>query len=89
MDGRTDGWTDGQSANLKCPLASPVVTKKEKMMVTCLQNKSYVNTVGKQKIVHNKQFPLFQSVFYPFEMLSAFFIKFEIVICKLFQFGRV
>ena len=29
------------------------------------------------------------SVFYPFEELSANFIKFEIVVCKLFQFGQV
>ena len=30
------------------------------------------------------------SVFYPFgKKRFAFFIKFEIVVCKLFQFGRV
>ena len=29
------------------------------------------------------------SVFFPFGELSAIFIKFEIVVCKLFQFGRV
>ena len=28
-------------------------------------------------------------VFYPFEELSTIFIKFEIVVCKLFQFGPV
>ena len=29
------------------------------------------------------------SVFYPFEELSAIFVKMKIVICKLFQFGKV
>ena len=29
------------------------------------------------------------SVFYPNKELPAIFIKFEIVICQLFQFGRV
>ena len=28
-------------------------------------------------------------VFYPFGELSAIFIKFEVVVCKLFHFGRV
>ena len=30
-----------------------------------------------------------RSVYYPFAELSDIFIKFEIVVCKLFQFGRV
>ena len=34
-------------------------------------------------------FSLSHSVFYPFEEISAIFINFEIVVCKLFQFGRV
>ena len=34
-------------------------------------------------------FSFSHSVFYPFEELSSVFIKFEIVVCKLFQFGRV
>ena len=34
-------------------------------------------------------FSFSQSVFNPFRELSAIFIKFKIVVCKLFQFGRV
>ena len=34
-------------------------------------------------------FSFSHSVFYPYRELSAIFIKFEIVICKLFQFERV
>ena len=49
----------------------------------------FENTVGKGEIAHNEQFLLSPSVFYPFEELSAILIKFEIVVCKLFQFGRV
>ena len=36
---------------------------------------------------NKKSFSL--SVFYPFEELPANLIKFEIVVCKLFHFGRV
>ena len=34
-------------------------------------------------------FSFSHSVFYPFGELSAIFIKFEIVVCKLFQIGNV
>ena len=55
----------------------------------CLQYKSYENTMGKGEIAHNEQFFLFPQFFHPFGELSAIFIKFEIVICKLFQLERV
>ena len=61
-----------------------------------LQYKSFENTVGKGEIARNKQFLLVtsnfsfsHSVFYLFEELSAIFVKFEIVICKPFQFEKV
>ena len=38
-------------------------------------------------ILSNSSFS--HSVFYPFAELPAIFMKFEIVVCKLFQFGRV
>ena len=48
------------------------------------------NTEGKgEKIARNKQFLPFHSIFYLSEDLPAIFIKFEIVVCKLLQFGRV
>ena len=56
---------------------------------TCLQYKSFENTVGKGEISRNEQFLLFHSVFYLLEELSAIFIKLEIIVCKLLQFGRV
>ena len=43
----------------------------------------------KEKLLVMRYFSFSHSVFYPFEDLSAVFFKFEIVICKLFQFGRV
>ena len=43
----------------------------------------------KEKLLETSNFSFFNSVFYPFEELSAIFIKFEIVICKLFQFESV
>ena len=50
---------------------------------------SFENTVGKGEIASNEQFLLFPSVFYPVGELSAIFIEFTVVVCKLFLFGRV
>ena len=63
---------------------------KQALVFTCLQYKSFENPVGKGEITHNEQFLLFwQFFFYPFGELSAIFIKFKIVVCKLLQFGWV
>ena len=43
----------------------------------------------KEKFLVTSNFSFSHSVFYPFGKLSAIFIKFEIVVDKLFQFGRV
>ena len=43
----------------------------------------------KEKLLVASNFSFSHSVLCPFEELSAVFFKFEIVVCKLFQFGRV
>ena len=43
----------------------------------------------KEKLLITSSFSFSHSVFYPFGELSAIFIKFEIVVCKLFQSGLV
>ena len=43
----------------------------------------------KEKLLVTSNFSFSNSVFFPIGELSAIFIKFEIVICKLFQFGKV
>ena len=43
----------------------------------------------KEKLLITSNFYIFHIVFYPFGELSAIFIKFEIVVCKLLQFGRI
>ena len=43
----------------------------------------------KEKLFVTSNFSFSSSVFYSFGALSAIFINFEIVVCKLFQFGRV
>ena len=43
----------------------------------------------KKKLLISSNFSFSQSVFFPFGEFSAIFIKFEIVVCKLFQLGRV
>ena len=56
----------------------------------CLQYKSTDNTAEKGEIALNEQFLLFpHSVFVHSENSLPIFIKFEIVVCKLFEFGRV
>ena len=42
----------------------------------------------KEKLLVKSNFSISQSVFYPFGELSAIFNKSEIVVCKLFQFGK-
>ena len=43
----------------------------------------------KEKLLVTSNFSFSHSVFYPFEEVSAIFIKFVIVVCKVFQFGQV
>ena len=43
----------------------------------------------KEKLLVRSNFSFSHSVFYLFWGLSAIFIKFKIVVCQLFQFGRV
>ena len=43
----------------------------------------------KEKLLRTSNFSFSHSVFYPFGKLSAIFINFKIVVCKLFQFGIV
>ena len=56
----------------------------------CLQYKSSENTVGKGEIAHNEQFLLFPQCFlHSWENFQPFLTTFEIVVCKLIQFGLV
>ena len=49
-----------------------------------------LKTLGeKEKLLVTSNFSFSHSVFHLFAKLSASFIKFELVICKVFQFGRV
>ena len=43
----------------------------------------------KEKLLVTNNFSFSHNVFYPFGELSAIFIQLAIVVCKLFQFGRV
>ena len=43
----------------------------------------------KEKLPVSSNFSFFHNVFYPLGELYAIFIEFEIVVCKLFEFGRV
>ena len=43
----------------------------------------------KKKVIVISKWSFSHSVFYQSKEISAIFIKFEIVVCKLFQFGQV
>ena len=49
----------------------------------------FENTVGKGEIARNEQFLLFPVFSTCLRYLSSIFVELEIVVCKLFQFGRV
>ena len=42
----------------------------------------------KEKLLATTNFPFSHNVFYPFGELSTIFVKFEIIVCKFFQFGK-
>ena len=46
-------------------------------------------TFEKEKLLVTSNFSFSHSIFSTFRELSAIFIEFEIVICNLFEFGRV
>ena len=53
-------------------------------------NTSLLKTLWeKEKLLVTSIFSFSHSVFNPFGELSAIFVKLTIVVCKLFQFGRV
>ena len=62
---------------------------EQALIFTCLQYNSFENTVGKGEIARNEQFLLFPLCFLHVFRTFCPFISSEIVVCKLFQFGRV
>ena len=64
-----------------------------KPWLLCVCGTSLENTVGKREIARNDQLLLFPTVFSTclenFLPFFFFFFKFEVIVCKLFQFGRV
>ena len=51
--------------------------------------KPFENAVGKGEIARDEQSLLFPQCFLPVWTTCCIFVKFEIVTCKLFQYGRV
>ena len=90
-------WTSLKFSRLEMAKTFP---NKPALVFTCQQYKSFQNTVGKEEIACNycrkrrncslQAISPFPTVFfYLFEKLSTILIRFKIVICKHFQFGRV
>ena len=56
----------------------------------CVCSTSLLKTLWeKKKLLVTSNFFFSNSVFHPFLEIFAIFIKFEIVVCKLFQFGPI
>ena len=62
---------------------------KQALIFKCLHYNSFENTVEKGEIAHNEQFLLFPQHFLQIFKIFGIFIKFEIVVCKFFQFRRI
>ena len=61
-----------------------------KPLILCVCLTSLLKTAWeKKKLLVTSNFFFSHSVFYPFGEFSTIFTKFKIVVCKLFQFGRV
>ena len=69
-------------------LAYTIHFPKQALVFTHLQYRSW-KLWEKEKLLVTSNFFLFHSVFNLSGELNAIFIKFETVICRLFQFGRV
>ena len=52
-------------------------------------NKTWFLRVCCTSLENTSNFSFSRSIFYPFGELSSIFIKFKVIVCKLFQFGRV
>ena len=62
----------------------------KKAPVLCVCNTSLLKTLWeKKKLLVTSNFSISHSVFYVFGELYVIFVKLEIVVCKLFQFGSV
>ena len=59
---------------------------KQALVLCACSTIFFENTLEKEEIARNKQFPLFSQCFLHFWEI---FLKIEIIVCKLFQFGRV
>ena len=58
-------WKEGKKKKTK-EVVSYLTFSKQTLVLTCLQYKSFENTVGKGEIAHKEQFLLFPLCFLPF-----------------------
>ena len=81
----TTDWFMMQNGSLACRKFNPFPNKFLHVCPTILLETLW----EKEKLLVTNDFSFSHSVYYTFGEHSAIFIKFEIVVCKLFQFGRV
>ena len=64
--------------------------EEKAFLKTMMEMKKMLKTLcEKETLLITNNFSFSHSVFYPFGELSAIFIKIEIVVWKLFQFGSI
>ena len=76
----------GNGAVLKSSSHWQLTLSQTTLVFTCLLDNSFENTVGKGETAISPFPTMFSTLSKNFLQL---FIKFEIAVCKLFQFGRV
>ena len=85
--GSNPGPLDYESNTLPRSHAGTLFPNKPWFLHVC--SSSLLKTLWeKEKLLMMSNFSFSHNAFYPFGDLSAIFIKFKIVSCKLFQFGR-
>ena len=75
--------------NLENKIKAILPFPRQALVFTCPHYKSFKIPWERENLLVTSSFFFSHNVFYPFEELSAIFIKFRIVVCKPFQFGRV
>ena len=81
-------WTRLKFCHLEKGIGRHFIPKQAPVF-TCLHYKSLKTLWKKEKLLVISNFSLLHSVFHLFGKLSCIFIKYEFVVCKLFQFGKV
>ena len=85
-----DAMEFGNTSTISCtPPELKLLTLSETNPLRVCSTSLFKTLWEKKKLLVTSNFSFSHSVFYPFVELFAIFVLLKIVICKLFQFGKV